>query len=423
MKILYYDCFAGISGDMNLGALIDLGVEEKFLREELGKLPLKGYELIILKDMRKGISGTKVEVRPEGMDSRGIAFHERQHDSSGPGTHADHHHPHQKEESHEPHRTFAVIRQLISDSGLSEDVKKLSIRIFEKVALAEAKIHNKDVDSIHFHEVGAIDSIVDIVGAAICIRALAPDKIMASTVELGGGMVHCAHGIYPVPAPATAEILNNIPVRKGTIPFEATTPTGAAILSCCIDEFSDTYSLRILKTGYGIGHKDGEIPNVLRVHWCESGREENPEIITSGIIECNIDDMNPEYYDFIIDSLFEAGARDVFITPIIMKKTRPAVTLSVLADPEAESAIKEVLFTETSTLGIRKYPVEKTMLQRIVEWLDTPYGKVRIKTARYGDKKIKSKPEYEDCIKIARDRKIPLNQVYKTIEKLLSGNE
>ena len=423
MKILYYDCFAGISGDMNLGALIDLGVEEKFLREELGKLAIKGYELIIRKDIRKGISGTKVEVRLENMDPMPHEHREKQHENPGPEPHKDHHPPPHKGESHEPHRTFAMIRQLINDSGLSGEVKNLSIRIFEKVALAEAKIHNKEADSVHFHEVGAIDSIIDIVGAAICIRALAPDKIMASTVELGGGMIHCAHGIYPVPAPATAEILNNIPVRKGTIPFEATTPTGAAILSCCVDEYSDRYSLNIRKTGYGIGHKDGDIPNVLRVHWCESGHEANPEIVDASIIECNIDDMNPEYYDFIIDSLFEAGAKDVFITPIIMKKSRPAVTLSVLTDPEAESAVKEVLLTETSSLGIRKYPVEKTMLQRNVEWLDTPYGKVRIKTARYRDKKIKSKPEYEDCIRIAREQKIPLNQVYKMIDKLLSGHE
>jgi len=359
-------------------------------------------------------------VKLENMGPRSIEEHESLHESSAHGTHEHHHRPHDRERNHEPHRTFAVIRQLIRDSSLSDDVKELSIRIFEQVALAEAKIHNKDVDSIHFHEVGAIDSIVDIVGAAICIRALAPDKIMSSTVELGGGMVHCAHGTYPVPAPATAEILKNVPVRKGTIPFEATTPTGAAILSCCVDEFSDNFSLRIQKTGYGIGHKDGEIPNVLRVHWGESAGITDPEIIASGIIECNIDDMNPEYYDFIIDSLFEAGAKDVFITPIIMKKSRPAVTLSVLADHESETAIKEILFTETSTLGIRKYAVEKTMLHRTIELLDTPYGKVRIKTARYRNKKIKSKPEYEDCIKIARDQKIPLNQVYKVIEKLLS---
>jgi uncharacterized protein (TIGR00299 family) protein len=368
MKILYYDCFAGISGDMNLGALIDLGVKEEFLKGELKKLPLKGYELIIRKDMRKGISGTRVEVKPEGKNPAGNEGTIRYHEGLVDKNHKDHHN-HHGEGIHENPRTFALIRQLISDSELEDEVKKLSIRIFEKVARAEAKIHNKDIDSVHFHEVGAIDSIVDIVGAALCIHALAPDRIMASTVELGGGMVQCAHGLYPVPAPATAEIVNNMPVRKGNVPFEATTPTGAAILSCCVDEFSDSYTMHILKTGYGIGHKDGEIPNVLRVHLCESKPAADVEIIDSSIIECNIDDMNPEYYDFIIDALFEAGAKDVFITPIIMKKSRPAVTLSVLADTESESAIKEVLFTETSTLGIRKYPVEKTMLERSIEWL------------------------------------------------------
>ena len=309
---------------------------------------------------------------------------------------------------------------MINSSRLSDDVKNLSIRIFEKVAIAEAKIHNKTVDSIHFHEVGAVDSIVDIVGAALSILALAPDRIMASTVELGGGSVHCTHGIYPVPAPATAEILSGVPVRKGTVPFEATTPTGAAILASCVDQFSDSFTFTILKTGYGIGHKDGETPNVLRVHWSETAVDANPEVIASTIIECNIDDMNPEYYDFIIDSLFEAGAKDVFITPIIMKKSRPAVTLSVLTGRDAEPEIMKILFTETSTLGIRKHAVEKTMLHRKVELVDTPYGQVRIKSAFYDNQKIKSKPEYEDCIKIARQHKIPLNQVYKEIEKLLT---
>ncbi len=408
MTILYYDCFAGISGDMNLGALLDLGADEKLLRDELAKLPLEGYELVIQKDMRKGISGTRVDV---------LTGHEKDHH------HAGHHHRHHHEKDHHAgHRSFADIKGMIGNSRLNDDVKQLSIKIFEKVAVAEAKIHNKTVEDIHFHEVGAVDSIVDIVGAAVCIRSLAPDRIMASTVELGSGSVICAHGTYPVPAPATAEILAGIPVRKGTVAFEATTPTGAAILAVCTDQFSDAFSLRIHKTGYGIGHKDGELPNVLRVHWCETAGDENPEVVTSGIIECNIDDMNPEYYDYVIDALFEAGAKDVFITPIIMKKSRPAVTLSILADPSAEPGIKEILLTETSTLGIRRYSVEKTMLQRKSDVLDTPYGRVRIKSAYYNQRKIKSKPEYEDCIRIAREHKIPLNQVYKEIEILLSRN-
>jgi uncharacterized protein (TIGR00299 family) protein len=406
MTILYYDCFAGISGDMHLGAMLDLGVDENLLREELAKLSLEGYELVVQKDMRKGISGTRVDVLTGSA--------KEQH-------HEDHHHKSDPAKEHHPvHRTFGEIKQLINNSRLTDDVKQLSIKIFEKIAVAEARIHNKAVDDIHFHEVGAVDSIIDIVGAAICIRALAPDKIMASTVELGSGSVECAHGTYPVPAPATAEILTGIPVRKGTVAFEATTPTGAAILAGCVDQFSDTFAMKIQKTGYGIGHKDGELPNVLRVHWCETAGEANPEVITSSVIECNIDDMNPEFYDFIIDLLFEAGAKDVYITPIIMKKSRPAVTLSILAEPEAEQGIKEILLTETSTLGIRKYSVEKTMLQRKSELLDTPYGQVRIKSAYYNQRKIKSKPEYEDCIRIARENKIPLNQVYKEIEKLLS---
>ncbi|MBN1415144.1 MAG: nickel pincer cofactor biosynthesis protein LarC [Bacteroidales bacterium] len=416
MKILYYDCFAGISGDMNLGALLDLGVDEDHLRKELAKLPIEGYELRILKDMRKGISGTKIEVQTEHLpehhsDHKGI-----RHDVAD-------HLKHKHEREHHHNRTFSEIKQMINTSRLTKDIKNLSISIFEKVATAEAKIHNKPVDEVHFHEVGAIDSIIDIVGAAICIRALAPDKIMASTVELGSGTIRCMHGIYPVPAPATAEILKEIPVRKGTVPFEATTPTGAAILANCVDRFTDNLSMKILKTGYGIGHKDSDIPNVLRVFWCETADGSNQEVIISDIIECNIDDMNPEYYDFIIDALFEAGAKDVYITPIIMKKSRPAVTLSVLAEADSWQRVKEVLFTETSTLGIRKYSVEKTMLKRKMEFLDTTYGRVRIKTAYFNRKKIKSKPEYEDCMKIARENKIPLNQVYKEIERLLSQDE
>ena len=248
MTILYYDCFAGISGDMHLGALLDLGVDEKLLRDELAKLPLEGYELVIKKEQRKGISGTRVDVLADPVKDQ-------------------HHKHHHEQEHHAAHRTFGEIKHMIGSSRLSDAIRQLSIKIFEKVAVAEARIHNKAVDDIHFHEVGAVDSIVDIVGAAICIRALAPDKILASTVELGSGSVVCAHGTYPVPAPATAEILTGIPVRKGTVEFEATTPTGAAILASCVDQFTDAFALKITKTGYGIGHKDGELPNVLRVKY------------------------------------------------------------------------------------------------------------------------------------------------------------
>ncbi len=292
-----------------------------------------------------------------------------------------------------------------------------------RVAEAEAKIHNLPVGEVHFHEVGAVDSIVDIVGAAICLDKLGVDAVYCSTVELGGGSVRCAHGIYPVPAPATAEIVKHMPVRTGTVNYEATTPTGAAILAACVNEFTDKTEFSILRTGYGIGAKDGEIPNVLRVFLCESIDRKEPDKESSFIVECNIDDMNPEFYDYITDSLFTAGAKDVYITPIIMKKSRPAVKLSVLCTTDAEARINEVLFRETSTIGVRKYQVDKTVLDRIIETISTPLGDVRVKSAFYKGVCIKSKPEYDDCIKIAREKGIPVSQVYREVEQELRRKE
>jgi len=406
MQILYYDCFAGISGDMNLGAMIDLGVDIDFLKRELSALPVHGYELKVVKDSRKGISGTRVQVVIDDIHKHG-----NDHDHG----HGNHHHHH--------HNSYGEIKQMITESKLDKKVKQISIAIFEKVAAAEAKIHNKQVDEVHFHEVGAIDSIVDIVGAAICINFLSPGEIQCSTVELGGGMVKCAHGLYPVPAPATAEIVKNFPVRKGAVDYESTTPTGAAILAACVNLFTDKTAFRILKTGYGIGSKDGTIPNVLRVFLCETDDIGDTATVPSFIIECNIDDMNPEFYDYIIDLLFSAGAGDVYITPIIMKKSRPAVKLSVMCTPDAEDRINEVLFRETSTIGIRKYLVDKTMLERKVETLITRYGEVRVKSVFFQGAWFKSKPEYDDCIKIARDKRIPVSQVYREVERVLSEKE
>jgi len=403
MKILYYDCFAGISGDMNLGAMIDLGVDPSYIKKELSKLPVHGYEIQIGTDTRKGISGTRVQV---------IIDSDHQHPDES------HHHQGHGEHSHH-HHTWHQIKEIIEKSGLDQKVKDISLAIFSKIAEAEAKIHNKPVDDVHFHEVGAIDSIVDIVGAAICIHFLEPDEILCSTVELGGGFVKCAHGIYPVPAPATAEIVLNIPVRKGAVDYEATTPTGAAILAACVNQFTDKTDFTITKTGYGIGSKDASIPNVLRVFLCSTIKDET-ETVPSFIIECNIDDMNPEFYDYIIDSLFSAGAKDVFITPIIMKKSRPAVKLSVLCTPDAENRVNEVLFRETSTLGVRKYNIDKTMLERKIEQISTRFGDVSVKSAFYQGVCIKSKPEYEDCIKIARTKGIPVSHVYREVEKELS---
>ncbi len=396
MKILYYDCFAGISGDMNLGAMIDLGIDREYLINELKKLAIGGYEIEVSETKKQGISGTKVTVHL---------------------LHPDQSHSHHDHDHHHEHRNLNDIRKIIVGSSLNEKVKNLSMEIFEKIALAESKIHDKPINEIHFHEVGAVDSIVDIVGCAICLDYLKPDKIMSSRIELGGGFVNCAHGVFPVPAPATAEILKGLPVKSGAVMQETTTPTGAAILATIVNEFTDNTRFLIQKTGYGIGHKDFDIPNLLRVYLGEENIQDQSVSNTSHIIECNIDDMNPELYDYIFDALFKAGANDVFITPIIMKKSRPAVTLSVLCNPSVEVEIEKILFEETSTLGIRKYPVEKTMLERKSDMLETPLGKVQIKSAFYKGRVLKSKPEYEDCLRIAKEQQIPLSEVYKVVNE------
>ncbi len=402
MKILYYDCFSGISGDMHLGALIDLGVDADYLKSELGKLPVSDYSLNISTDSRKGITGTRVDVVYTGGEK----------DKKGGWSHGEHH-----------HRNLKDILEILSASELSTAVKNRSEKMFTMLARAEAKIHNKTIDEIHFHEVGAIDSIVDIIGAAICIESIKPERILCSTVELGGGFVECAHGKFPIPAPATAELLIGAPVRTGTVDKETTTPTGAVILAANVDEFTPLKDFRISKTAYGIGQREMEIPNVLRVYLGESDETLAANQTGSSqalMIECNIDDMNPEIYGYIMEELFACGADDVYLSPITMKKIRPASKLSVLCNPALEEQITDIILTQTTSLGVRKYTVSKSMLQRETETIETRYGAVRIKHALYQGKRIKSKPEYDDCIRIAREQNIPIQEVYREINRYLS---
>ncbi|HEY1406801.1 MAG TPA: nickel pincer cofactor biosynthesis protein LarC [Spirochaetota bacterium] len=396
-KILYYDCFSGISGDMNLAALIDLGVPEDYLRNELSKLHIDGYRLCVKKDQKMGIHGTRVDVE--------ITDH-HSHDDESHG-HGHHHH-------HE-HRNLHDITHIVKDTSLSENVKTISLKIFRKIAEAEAKVHGTTVDQVHFHEVGAIDSIVDIVGAAVCIDYLKPDSIRSSSIELGGGFVKCAHGIFPVPAPATQEILREIPVKTGAVQFETTTPTGAAILASVADSFSDRMTFIGKKVGYGIGHRDTSIPNVLRVTLGEE--EVSPKTDEMCLIECNIDDMNPEIYEYLIEKLLSSGASDAYCTPIIMKKSRPAVILSVLSSVDKTDSLSEILLRETTTFGIRKTMVVRQILDREEKVLSTSVGDVRIKHGFLNGEKIKSKAEYEDCKKIANDKNISLNDVYEIVRK------
>jgi len=386
--VLYYDCFSGISGDMNLAVLIDLGVPAKYLAEELQKLNVEGYTLDVTSDQRNGINGTKVKVRLSDENT-------------------DRHHRH-----------LSDIVKIINGSDLNDNVREMSLKMFQRLAEAEAHVHGKEINEIHFHEVGAIDSIVDIIGAAICLDYLKPERILCSAVELGSGMIKCEHGILPVPAPATAEILKDIPVSSGNQTFEATTPTGAVILACNVDGFSDLDNFKIVKTAYGIGHKESEKPNMLRVYKGELIGAEKPSSAHL-MFECNIDDSNPEILEYIMDKLFAAGADDVFITPIIMKKSRNASKLSVLCNESIRNIISEILIRETSTFGFRSYPVDKTELKRDFIELETKYGKVSIKRAYYEDRIIKHKAEFEDCARLARENDIPIRDVYREIEKLL----
>jgi len=372
---------------MNLAAMIDLGVPEEFLRSELAKLKIDGYTLEVSKGIKNGISGTRVKVRLD----------------HGPEQH---------------HRNLKDITNIIQGSELSDHIKQNSLVMFKKLAEAEAKVHDKDIDTIHFHEVGAVDSIVDIVGAAICFDNLKPEKIFSSSVELGSGLVKCAHGTFPVPAPATAEILKGIPVKTGHQPFEATTPTGAVILACNVDEFQEKTNLIIQKTAYGIGHKDSDVPNVLRIFSGELSGAENKET-QHRMFECNIDDMNPEVLEYIMEKLFDAGADDVFITAMIMKKSRNASKLCVLCHDSLKEAISGILIHETSTLGFRSYAVEKTVLKREFRELKTKYGDVRIKMGYHNGEMIKQKAEYEDMVKIAHENNIPLREVYKEVDRLI----
>ncbi len=382
MRILYYDCFSGISGDMNLGAMIDLGVDKKYLLDQLNSLWLEGWELIVEKDQRHGITGTKVTV---------------------------------KQTKHEHiHRHLSDIEKIIDGSGLKAEDKTLSRKIFEAVAQAEAKVHNVPVDKIHFHEVGAIDSIIDIVGAAICFNSLGIDEVHVSAVELGRGSVKCAHGILPVPAPATVEIIKGIPVSKDGVNFEATTPTGAAIIATLGNCFEEKGSFKIEKCGYGIGQRENpERPNILRLFIGES--DESSSVDNAIQIECNIDDMNPEWYGYISGRLFDSGASDVFYSSITMKKGRPSMLLSVICAKEKEKELKEIIFTETTTLGVRIFPFRKETLARKFERVNTPLGPVRIKRSFLDGRLVTEKPEYEDCKKIAKEKELPLKKVYDGI--------
>lgn len=415
MKILYFQCLSGISGDMNLGAMLDLGVEKDYLLRQLALLGLeKEYEIEIRTAQKMGITGTRVEIK---------LLAEKSPDFSEVGTHG---HVH----DHKHGRTLPDIQRMIRGSSLTQGVQNRSLKVFDLLAQAEAKVHGITKEQVHFHEVGAVDAILDIVGAAICLEYLQVDKIIASKIELGGGFVRCAHGVLPVPAPAVVELLRGVPVTTGKVQFETTTPTGAAILVGNVDEYTEQLDLQIEKIGYGIGMRDLEIPNVLRVYLGELSSEGRPvhEKTQEGLsglkwqnddqmmLETNIDDMNPEILGYVEDKLWDCGALDVYKTPIIMKKGRPAVKLSVLAPKDKIEALQEIIFMETTAIGVRSYTVQKTMLIRKSEKVETRYGSVRVKFSYLDGQLVKYKAEYEDCKKIAAEAGVPLREIYRVVD-------
>jgi len=429
LKVLYYDVFCGISGDMNLGALVDLGVDFNYLKSELKKLNIdEEFEVVTRRDMKHGISGTKVDVILHNQkDYKHTQEDDHKHTHEGDHKHTqeadhkhtqedDHKHAHEADHNHHDHRNYATIKAMIEKSNLNKSVKTISIEIFRLVAVAEGKVHDKPMEEVHFHEVGATDSIVDIVGAAICLDALNVDRVMASSVQVGGGFVKCAHGRMPVPAPATAEILVNVPLKYNVVPFETTTPTGAAILKATVEEFNDNADFVIEKVGYGLGNKDFEIPNVLRVYLGHMNEENSDlEVEEQYVMETNLDDMTPEIFGFVEDKLFEFGALDVFKTPIIMKKGRSAVKLSVLFKDKERQKLQEIIFTETTSAGIRETKVTKYMLKRDFQTLTTIYGDVQIKTLYLNGERVKSKPEYEDCVTLAKINKVTIREIYEAV--------
>jgi len=395
MKIAYFDCFAGASGDMIVGALIDAGVDFRLLKDELKKLRLRGYRLSAAKTAKSGLAAVKFDVELTEKHDHGRGRGRRR------GLH---------------HRNLDDIVRIIDASGLAGSVKDRSKAVFRRLAEAEARVHSRPVDEIHFHEVGAVDAIVDIVGAVIGLDALGIGEVRASGLHLGSGFVDCAHGRLPVPPPAVVELLKGIPAYSTDVKGELVTPTGAAILSTLAAGFGPLPEMRIEKTGYGAGFKDLAIPNVLRLVVGESGTDLEQDRIR--MIETNIDDMNPQFYEYIMEKLFTEGARDVFLTPIIMKKSRPGLVLSVLATDDRIEALTEIILRETTTLGVRISDFRKRMiLGREIVPLKTGWGEVRVKIRSLTENEKTFAPEYEDCKRIARERGLPIQTVFDAVKR------
>jgi uncharacterized protein (TIGR00299 family) protein len=392
MKLAYFDCFSGISGDMTLGALLDAGCDLQQLRDELRALQVSGWDLASEKVWKNGMAATYARVKTEDQQK---------------------------------HRSLSAILQILKESKLAPSVRDRASAIFQKLGEAEARVHDVPIDKIHFHEVGAVDAIVDIVGACIGFHALGIEKFACSPLNVGGGTVKMAHGVLPVPAPATANLLQGKPTYSNGVQRELVTPTGAAIVATLCDSFGPQPPMSVSAIGYGAGTADLEgQPNVLRLMIGESADKAVPgydQEIT--VIEANLDDMNPQIYGYFQEKALAAGALDVFTTPVQMKKNRPGTLLSVLCRPADVQALMSLIFAETTTFGVRTYTAQRRVLPRESVKVATKFGEVRVKLSRVNGRILHVAPEYDDCRKLAEEKNVPLQRVINEALRSYEGSK
>lgn len=378
MKTLYFDCFAGASGDMILGALVDAGADQRELLDQLRLLKVSGYEVSFGRENRAGLSATRAYVH-------------------APETRV--------------HRHLSDVVKIIRGSALDDEVRNLAVQIFTRLAEAEAVVHNISVERVHFHEVGALDAIIDVVGACVGFKLLGIGRFVSSPLHLGSGTVEMAHGRFPVPPPAVALLLRDAPVYATDVPGELVTPTGAAIISTVCDQYGPLPPMRLVSTGYGAGSRDlGRFPNALRILVGEAGAEDR-SLESLVMIESNIDDMSPQIFGHVMSRAFELGALDCFFTPVQMKKNRPGVLLSILCNDANRDALCEMVFAETTTLGVRFSDVTRRSLRREILRVETRYGPIDVKRAALGGGSLRVTPEYEQCLSAARTAGVSLLEV------------
>ncbi|MEE9368821.1 MAG: nickel pincer cofactor biosynthesis protein LarC [Pontiella sp.] len=405
MKTLHFESMGGASGDMILGALIGLGISAKELNEELKSLNVDPFEIIVDEINEQGMSGVRAKVKLE-------EHHHHHHDHSHEHGHDHHDHSH----SHDHGRHLSAILKRIDKSALPAEVKTLSSAVFQRIGEAEAAIHGIDIEKIHFHEVGAMDSIVDIVGCCLALHKLGVDAVSIRSLPQGHGTIECAHGTYPNPAPATLRLLQGFPVQDVDEPFELVTPTGAALISTWKTAVAPPAESRAIKTAYSFGHqKLNARPNLLRATLYETAEDQTADECL--VLQCNLDDTTPELVGCLFDQLLEVGALDVFTTAVSMKKQRPGVLLTVLCLPSDRECMLDLIFSESTTFGIREYLSKRTVLERSFKTVTTPFGEVRVKVGKRGGVVVTVSPEIEDCRKLANEKGVSVREVYDAAKK------